>query len=761
MPNVTLAQALQMALDHRNAGRLPEAEQICTEILRHVPDESSALCLLGLVAQQTGRTAQALDLLARCVAVAPSAHEFSFHHGNVLSAAGRKEEAVAAFRAALRVRPDTFDALNNLGITLAELGRHDEAAAAFLRSTEIAPSNADAHTNLGNALTDVGRVEDAVAAFRHALQLDPAHARARRNLGNALLRLGRLDEAETHCQEAIRLQPNYAKAHSTLGLVLLKRGRPADAAACWQTALHCDPRDAEAYSNLGIALRDLAHFDEAVVCCRRALELRPDFAEAYNNLGNALSELGRVTEATDAYEKALALRPGFTEARNNLGTSYEKTGRLADALACYRAALDARPDYRSAHDNLIIALQYDGCQSPADVFAEHRRWAERHAAAPAGPSPVFANSRDPERRLKVGYVSPDFKLHPIPFFIESVLAAHDRARVHVTCYVDALRPDAVTQRLRSVADEWRDVTGLPDVEAAERVRRDGIDLLVDLAVHAPQNRLSMFARRPAPVLVSYLGYAGTTGVPAIDYRLTDEHVDPPGLTEAFNTEELVRLPHCFCCYRPPSEAPPVGPLPALASGQVTFASLNRLAKITPEVIGLWCRVLKGVPGSRLMLQASGLSDAGVHAAIEAQFARHGVGRDRLLLAGWGSFSDYLNHFQSADVGLDTFPFNGHTTTCHTLWMGMPVVVLAGRTSVARVGVSLLRNLGLDELIAETPDGYVEAACRLAADLGRLRELRAGMRARMTTSPLLDGPGFTRRLETAYREMWRRRCERPA
>lgn len=756
MPNVTLAQALQIALAHQQAGRLREAESLCLEILRHVPDEPSALCLLGLARHQSGRSADALDPVRRAAALAPSVPEFPFHLGNVLAALGRRDEAVAAYRAALERRPGYTDALNNLGIALVELGRPAEAADAFAELVRLSPNDPSAHTNLANALADQERLDEAVAAYRRALQLHPSYARAHRNLGNTLLRLGRLDEAAAACHEAIRLQTNYARAHSTLGLVLLRRGRPADAAACWQTALRHDPRDAESYSNLGIVLRDLARFDEAVVCCRQAIELRPNFPEAFNNLGNALSELGRITEASAAYEQALALRPGFTEARNNLGTVYEKQGRLDDAIACYRAALAARPDYRAAHDNLVIALHYHGREAPEAVFAEARRWAERHAPA-TGPEPTFDHDRNLDRILRIGYVSPDLKQHPIPFFFEPILAAHDRARFHVTCYVDAVRPDAVTERLRGLADVWRDVTGRTDDEVADLVRRERIDLLVDLAVHAPQNRLPMFALRPAPVQISYLGYAGTTGVPAIRYRITDAIIDPSGATEALNTEELIRLEPCFCAYRPPREAPPVAPLPARTAGVITFASLNRLAKITPEVRELWARLLRAVPGSRLLLQASGLSDPGVQELIAADFARHGVTRDRLVLKGWGSFHDYLAHFHAVDIGLDTFPFNGHTTTCHTLWMGVPVIVLEGRTSVARVGVSLMRALGLGDMIAGTPDEFVAIGSRLAHDLAYLQQLREGMRARMAASPLLDETGLTRRLESAYRELWRRWC----
>jgi predicted O-linked N-acetylglucosamine transferase (SPINDLY family) len=506
-----------------------------------------------------------------------------------------------------------------------------------------------------------------------------------------------------------------------------------------------------------MALRDLGRPDEAADACRQAIRLLPNHAAAHNNLGNALAESGRVSAAADAYLRAIELQPGFVEAENNLGTCRERQGRLDDAIACYRRALAARPGYRAAHDNLLVALQYHQDTDPAELLEEHRRWYRRHAEPLAATIRPHDNDRDPERRLRVGYVSPDFRQHPIPFFVEPILASHDRKQVAVHCYVDLVRPDAVTERLHGRADVWRDVTGLSDDRVADIIRRDAIDILVDLAVHAPHNRLLVFARKPAPVQVSYLGYANTTGLPAIDYRLTDAHVDPPGRTDAYQPEELVRLPDTFCCYQPPADAPDVGDPPALASGRITFASLNRLPKLNPVVLSLWARVLAAVPGSRLLLQANGLADRDTREHLVSRFGRQGIDPDRLELLGWGTFADYLANLRRTDIGLDTFPFNGHTTSCHALWMGVPFVTFAGRLPVSRVGGTLLSYLGLHELVAETADAYVEIAARLAGDLGRLHTLRIKMRERMQTSPLLDAKRFARVVEDAYREMWRRWC----
>jgi predicted O-linked N-acetylglucosamine transferase (SPINDLY family) len=345
----------------------------------------------------------------------------------------------------------------------------------------------------------------------------------------------------------------------------------------------------------------------------------------------------------------------------------------------------------------------------------------------------------------------------VSYFFEPVLAAHDAAAFEVFCYSDAPVADAVTQRLRAQAGQWRDIAGLSDERVAALIRADRIDLLVDLAGHTARNRLLVFARRPAPVQATWLGYPNTTGLAAIDFRVTDAVSDPPGQTEAWHTEELVRLAGPFSCYAPPAESPPVSPLPALAAGHVTFGCLNNLAKLTPPTVALWAQLLGAVAGSRLLLKASGLADAETAARLRQEFAGQGIDPARLDLRGAGqSVARHLGVYHQVDVALDPFPYNGTTTTCEALWMGVPVVTLAGDAHVSRVGASLLTHLDLTACIAESPAAYVDRARGLAGDLARLAVLRAGLRERLRASPLCDGPGFTRQLEDAFRAMWRRK-----
>jgi protein O-GlcNAc transferase len=403
---------------------------------------------------------------------------------------------------------------------------------------------------------------------------------------------------------------------------------------------------------------------------------------------------------------------------------------------------------------LPLALNYQPGADPAEILREANAYAERHAASlTAAAKPHPARSLE-GRRLRIGYVSADFREHPVAYFLEPILAAHDHQGFEIFCYADVRQPDAVTRRLQGYADQWRSLVGSSDEEAAELIRRDGIDILVDLSGHTGGNRLPVFARKPAPVQASYLGYLGTTGLPAIDYYLTDAHADPPGLTDAHYQEQLVRLPECGFCYAP-GPAPEVSPeLPARQAGRVTFGSLNSVAKLSEEVLALWARVLAAVAGSRVVLRTG----AGRRAEerVRGGLAGHGVSPERVLLLGQTATRfDYLKLYQAVDLGLDPFPYNGVTTTCDALWMGVPVLTLAGGTCVSRQGVRFLRAVGLDELIAETPEAYVRLATEVAGDLARLSALRRGLRERMSHSPLMDAAQFTRHLEAAYRGLWER------
>ena len=567
-------------------------------------------------------------------------------------------------------------------------------------------------------------------------------------------RAGRWADATAACRRVLAADPTRADALRLLGVSALKLGHLDEAVDALRRALHLRPADAEAYNNLGVALEGRGQFTKAENAYKAALRINPRYVEALNNLGHLLRKADRPWEAADAYRAALGLRPADATAHVGLAAAYLALGRLADALAHYRRRADLQPDSPVAHSDLLFWLLHGPDVSPDALFDEHRRWAGRHERPLAGSVPSHENDSDPERVLRVGYVSPDFREHTMPRFVEPVVANHDPAQVRYVCYSDVRWPDAVTQRMRAMAPEWRDTAGLGDEALAKLVRHDRIDVLVDVTGHMGGGRLGTFARRPAPVQAAYMGYPHTTGLEAMAWRITDAVSDPPGLTEAFHTEKLLRLDGCAWCYRP-TGSPDVSDLPALSNGgRVTFGMLNRMAKVNPPAVRLWARVLAAVPGSALLALASGGEG---NKPVRELFESEGIAPDRLRLAPTGPRPQYLALAHQVDIHLDPFPYAGMTTTCDLLWMGVPTVTLAQGGPAGRAGASVLAAAGLPHLTADTPDAYVRIAAALAADLPALSALRAGLRQQVERSPLRDERGTAAKLEAAYRHMWRQWC----
>jgi protein O-GlcNAc transferase len=605
---------------------------------------------------------------------------------------------------------------------------------------------------LASELYRVGRIDEAERACRAILARDVGNAAALSLLGLLHCRRGRTDEGIEMLRRACELQPDAPESLHNLAYVLGIRGHHAEAAGLLERSLQLRPAQPQVLYNLGVARERAGQLAQAERAYREAIALTPDCVEAHNGLGNVLRRCGRNEDAVNCHRAAIRVRPDFADAYAGLAHACGELGRQSEATACRRRYAELRPDSAGAGSDLLYNLHYDPAVSPQEMFEEHRRWARRHADPLTAHAVPHHNDRDPHRKLRVGYVSADFRAHPVARFQEPVLAHHDREAFEVFCYSDVQRPDAVTERLRSYADVWRDTHGLSDEQLAEQVREDRIDVLVDLAGHAAGNRLLAFARRPAPVQVTCNGYIDTTGMAAMDYRLTDALHDLPGISDRFHTERLVRLPACNWCYRPDDDRPPVSPSPCLSAGFVTFGSLNKFYKATPPMLDLWARILPEVPGSRLVLVVQGGDQA--NPSVRQSIVDRGLSAGRLdVLEKARSRREYLERFGRIDVALDTFPFNGITTTCDALWMGVPVVSLAGQTHVSRAGLSILMTVGMGELVATTPDEYVQCATQLAADAGRLSSLRAGLRQRMDRSPLRDESAYTRAVEAAYRAMW--------
>jgi predicted O-linked N-acetylglucosamine transferase (SPINDLY family) len=491
--------------------------------------------------------------------------------------------------------------------------------------------------------------------------------------------------------------------------------------------------------------------DEAIACCRQAIRLKPDLAQAYNNLGNAVKDLGRLDEAIGLYRQAIRLTPGYPAAHNNLGNALKDIGQLDQAIAVYRQTIRLQPDDAAAHSNRVFTLHFHPGYDGMMIHEELDRWNQQHAEPLRKFIRPHTNSRDADRRLRIGYLSPDFCEHVVGRNLLPLLREHDHRQMEIFCYANVVRADSFTEQFSRYADVWRSIVGLSDSQATDLIRQDRIDILVDLTLHMANNRLAVFAYKPAPVQATFAGYPGSTGLNTIDYRLTDPHLDPPGLNDQFYSETSIRLPDTFWCYEPLVTALAVNALPAQTSGHVTFGCLNNFCKVNEPVLRLWARVLKAVPRSRLML----LCPEGSHRQpLLDMLQREGINPDRVELIAYRPRLQYLELYHRIDVGLDTFPYNGHTTSLDSYWMGVPVITLVGQTVVGRAGLSQLTNLGLTELIAQTPEQYVQIATDLASDLPRMAEMRRTLRARMQTSPLMDAPRFARNIEAAYRQMWR-------
>jgi predicted O-linked N-acetylglucosamine transferase (SPINDLY family) len=460
-------------------------------------------------------------------------------------------------------------------------------------------------------------------------------------------------------------------------------------------------------------------------------------------------------EAIAAYRQAITLKPDFSIAHSNLGTVLMDKGSLDEAIASYRLAITLKPDFSLAHSNLVYALHFHSAFDAQAIAGEHQHWNRQFADPLKAFILPHANNKDPERRLRIGYVSPDFFAHAESFFVVPLLAAHDPSQYEIHAYASVRRPDQVTDRLRRSVNVWHDVLGLSDEELAGKIRHDGIDILVDLTMHMADNRLLLFARKPAPVQVTWLAYPGSTGLETIDYRITDTWMDPPSHGTDGYSEESIRLPDSWCCFDPMSDLPPVPVETAHRGDFVRFGSLNNICKLNEPLLEIWARLLTDVPGSRLALLAP---EGGERERVWKLFGRQGIDRERIEFVGRCSRDEYLRLYDRIDIALDPLPYNGITTTLDALWMGVPVVSLAGRTAAGRAGLSLLSTVGLPELATKDPDGFVRIASGLANDLPRLTELRSTLRGMMQASPLMDASGFARDMEAAYRNMWRTWCE---
>jgi len=709
---------------------------------------------LGL--HQAGRIREALGRYGRILTRQPGNFLARYHQGLARLQLGELEAGARALEQAVKLKPDHPQARYDLGRALSLLGRHAQALPHFEHLVALAPDQAEARFYLGLTLAQLQRAEDALPHLERAAEMKPELAEVWHNLGGVLLDLGRHEAAVQAFERAVALQPGLADAHNGLGNALNKLARYKDACAAYKRAIALKGDFFEAFLGWGTALREMGQHKAARAAYEQALALRPEDADAHGMLGRVLKDMGLSREAIEHLKRALAAKPNLADAHCDLAGELYVWGRYEEGREHFETAIRLAPEATWPWSGLLFSLHFDPAVSAAELAALHRRFGERFETPLKPTWRPHDNTPDPERTLRVGFVSGDFRRHPVGYFMVEVMEALDHTRIQPYLYANQGQDDDYTARFKACAHVWREVKGLDDDALAAEIRADGIDILIDLSGHTAGERLMVFARKPAPVQVSYLGYFDTTGLSAMDYILGNAWVLPRE-EENLYSERPWRLPESHLCYSRPTVAVAVTSLPAKEQGQITFGCFNKFEKLNPKVAACWARVLQAVPGSRLYLKGKPLVDPVVAETVRNRFEDNGVPGDRLILEGVSGYQAYLESYHKVDIALDPWPYNGGTTTMDALWMGVPVLTLGGDRYVAHMSASILANAGLSDWIAADEDDYVAKAAAFAADLEGLARLRAGLRQRLLASPLCDASRFARHFEDALRGMWRQWC----
>jgi predicted O-linked N-acetylglucosamine transferase (SPINDLY family) len=752
MRKMTLQQALAAGTQLQKAGRFDEAENVYRQLLAQDPNFPDALHLLGVLLFQRGQHQPAIDLVRRAIAIYPNGAMYHSNLARILMAAKKVDEAIVENQRVVALQPDNAQAFNDLGTVLFTARRVQEAIAAYRRAVEIQPEFASAWSNLANSLHVSGQLSEALECCGKALLIQPNYVEAKGVLGNILCDLDRFDEAIAEYQQAIVLRPDMPEMHNNLGLGLFRRGRYDEAIAALDKAIALQPDYANAWSNRAKVLRDCSRLEEAAAAAYRALAISPDLAAAHLNLATIFLDAARLGEAIKSARRSLELSPELSTVHNFLGNALKDDGSVEAAIASFDRAMALKPKDAAVHSNKVYTMQFLADCDGRALFEEQRRWNDLHARPVKQFGPCDDHDRTADRKLRVGYVSPNFHSHAESFFVVPLLESHDHSQIELHCYSDVIREDSVTERLRRCTDVWHNCLGLTDDELAGRIQGDRIDILVDLSMHMARNRELVFARKPAPIQVAWLAYPGGTGLDAMDYRITDPWIDPLGIDESVYHEQSIRLPNSWVCYDPLSE---ILPSAARTGEAVCFGSINNPCKLNEPLLRLWARVIQAVPDSRLLLQVLGDDH---RQRILDLYRSLDISPERLEFVGRCGRGEYLRLYDRIDICLDPLPYNGITTTCDALWMGAPVVTLAGKTAAGRAGVSILMNVGLGELTAREPDEFVNVARSLAMDHSRRVDLRSTLRRRIQQSPLMNFRQFAHDMESAYRQMWRQWCK---
>ena len=672
----------------------------------------------------------------------------SQHHS-----AGDLSKAKKIFQQILQQNPKQPHALHFLGVIALKEGKNEQAVELINAALSNQPDYAEAHFNLANSLKSLYRFDEAVESYKKALKLKPDYVEVLNNLGNTLNEIGIPEEAVPYYENAIQIQSDKPEVYNNLGNTFKRIGKLRSAILNFEKAIKIKSDYSEAYNNLGVAVDEMGRPEEALLHFKMALTLEPNSFKAYNNQGNAFRKLRRIDAAIKSFKKALYINPAMIEGHNNLGIAKKDIGELSQSLDCFQRALKIDPKNMEAQSNYLMNLNYSS-MGQKTLFEKHYLWGIEAKYSNDLETTYKITKSIGEEKLNIGFVSGDFRSHSVSYFLSPFFYNYDRKYFQIHCYSNSNISDQTTKKFRELVSQWNDIVGWRDEKVINKIKEDKINILVDLSGHTSGNRLTVFAKKPAPIQVTWLGYPNTTGLKSIDYRLSDSIADPPGVDDDFYTENLIRLPNGFLCYMPPEDIPDLVPPPSNVKKNITFGCFNNLAKINLNVLKLWKRILKALPESQLLLKSPVTNSGSIRKRFTDYF-KDSVEPKRVRFATWKtSIRTHLSDYNNVDIALDTFPYNGTTTTCEALWMGVPVITLNGERHASRVGASLLTRIGLCNLVGTSSDDYRNIALQLAKDPERLKNLRAGMRKRMLESPLCDAVSFSKDLGLAYLNMWR-------
>ncbi|MBF0193438.1 MAG: tetratricopeptide repeat protein [Magnetococcales bacterium] len=754
-PQITVDEAFAQALDHFHAERFTQADQLCTAIINAFPAHSYAINLLGLIAQKLNRHDLAIEQFEKAIVVDSNVALFYYNLGISFNSLGLLEDAVEAQKKALLIDPNYTEALNSLGSLFVEVGSFTKAVESLKKAITINPNYAYAHYNIANALVKQGKVDDAVSSYQKAISLNPNFAEAYNNFGIVLQEQKKHKEAAISYQKAVSINPNFADALSNLGNALLEIGELDAAVLNCKKAIAIKANYADAYCNLGNAQLKLENLDEAANSFKKAISINPNFAAAYYNLGVVFHKQIKFAEAISCNQKAIAIQPKFANAYCNIGFIYTDQSRYDDAIFNYQKAMEIEPENASIHSNYILCIDlFSGVET--DLFQiERKNWVKQHAEPLGAFDTNFNNIPEISKKLKIGYVGADFLDHSAAHIFGDMLLNYDENKFDIFCYVGNIVEDKITEQFKKKVTSWQLTTALDDATLANKIKTDGIDILVDLAGHSKGNRLLTFARKPAPIQISAWGYPHGTAMAAMDYIFADPIFIPYSERKKYS-EDIIDL-SCVIHLTPHANYPEVTEPPVLKNGYITFGGFNRLEKNSYEVYLLWVKILQRLPQAKLLMKTLKLESSEIKKEIENFFAANGIDKNRLILIGKTTHQEHLQIHKMVDIMLDPFPHNGGMTTLESVRMGVPVLTCEKETRCP-TSASILHVMGLDEWRVKDKPGFLEKAVEFASDTDKLKTLRQQMRNRFDKSVLGNSKLYTSQVEAVYRKLWEKWCE---